>query len=891
MVDHLRALWRNIFKQESANADLDEEVRGYLEMTAAEKVRWGMAPEEALREARRELGGVEQVKQNVRDIRTGVSMDTLMQDVRYAVRTLSRNLAFSSVVVLTLALGIGANTAIFTIVDGVLLKPLPYPEPDRLLMLWESSLTDRNLGTVAPANFYDWREQSHSFEKMAAIDPYPDFILNGSGQARRMAGAAVSHDFFSLLGIHMAIGRDFLAEEDHPGSNHVVVLSYSTWQRFFGGRTAIVGSVVRLNDADYTVIGVLPRDFSFVSKASDYQSRNRFDLWTPLALGSPPEEWQRNTQSLCVFARLKPGISLRQAQTDLTQVAANLQRLYPAADKGIGITAVPLGQYVVGGVRTAMITLQAAVVMVLLIACANIANLMLTRAAGRRKEIALRVALGASRRRIARQLITECMVLAVSGGLLGLAFALLTVPAVVHHLPADLPRASEIAVDWRVLTFTSLLSILTGIVFGLVPLHQSRRVNANDSLKQGGRSVVSAQSRMRSPLIVGQVAVTLVLLSGAGLMTKSLWKLTRVSPGFQTERILTARLSLPPQYTNGYKYGMGQHREITTFQRKLLDRIRQIPGLQSAAFTSNLPLSGVDNSRSFDIEGRPLKPAGVYDLTKYRPVSAGYFETIGIPIQRGRGFEAGDAEDRPLVVAVNESMARRFWGAANPVGQRVRFDNGEWRTIVGVVGDVHHEGLGAKPDPEMYVPYGQVPNVEARPVIVLRTSVEPASVTSALRKAVADVDANVPMDQVETMKQIVYGSVGESRFGTILLGLFALLALFVSAIGLYGVMSYVVSQRTREFGIRMAVGATRGAILRVVLGKAAKLVSIGICLGLVGAVLLARVIASLLYGVKPFDVATLASVSILLASVVLLASFVPARRASKVNPMDSLRYE
>ena len=745
MIPYLRFVWQNIFRQQRVNDEFEEELGAYVELQAAEKERSGISPEEARRSARHETGGFEQVRQGVRDVRAGAAMETVIQDLRYAFRTLARNPGFSFVIVLTLALGIGANTAIFSIVNGVLLKPLPYPDPDRLYMIWETSLTDRTLGSVAPANFYDWREQNRSFEKMAAIDSYPDFILNSSGQAMRMTGAAVSHEFFSLLGIHMAVGRDFLPEEDHPGSNHVVVLSYSTWQRFFDGRRTVVGSVVRLNDADYTVVGVLPRDFTFVSKASDYQSRNRFDLWTPLALASPPDEWQRSTHPLCVFARLKPGISLQQAQTDLAQVAANLARLYPAADKGRGISAVPLGQYVVGGVRTAMITLQAAVVMVLLIACANIANLMLTRAAGRWKEIALRVALGASRRRIARQLITECMVLTLCGGLLGLAFTLPAVPAVVQHLPADLPRASEIAVDWRVLTFTSLLSILTGIVFGLVPLHQSRRVGANDSLKQGGRSVVSDRSRIRSPLIVGQVAVALVLLTGAGLMTKSLWKLTRVSPGFQTERILTARLSLPPRYTNGYKYGMGQHREITAFQHKLLDRIREIPEVQSAAFTSNLPLSGVDNSRSFDIEGRPLKLAGADDHAKYRPVSAGYFETIGIPIERGRGFETGDAEDRPLVVAVNESMARQFWGAANPVGQRVRFDNGEWRTIVGVVGDVHHDGLGAKPDPEMYVPYGQVPNVEARPVIVLRASVEPVSVTSALRKALADVDANVPM--------------------------------------------------------------------------------------------------------------------------------------------------
>ena len=891
MLDHLRAFWRNIFERETANEALDEEVRGYLELTAAEKVRCGMAPEAALREARKELGGVEQVKQTVRDTRAGVSMDIVMQDVLYAFRTLSRNRAFSLVVVLTLALGIGANTAIFTIVNGVLLKPLPYPEPDRLLMLWESSVTDRNLGTVAPANFYDWREQSHSFEKMAAVDPYPDFILNGSGKARRMVGAAVSHDFFSMLGVHMAVGRDFLPQEDHPGSNHVVVLSYSTWQSLFAERSDVVGGLLRLNDADYTIVGVLPRNFSFVSKASDYQSRNRFDLWTPLALPSPPEAWQRGTHSLCVFARLKPGVSQPQAQADLDQVAENLQRLYPSDDKGRGITAVPLAQHVVTDVRAALLTLLATVGMVLLLACANIANLMLTRGASRQKEIAVRIALGASRKRIARQLITESLGLAVTGGLSGLALVFVAVPALVRHLPADLPRTSEIVVDWRVLTFTSLLSVLTGIIFGLLPFLQSRRISPMDSLKQGGRGIATDQSGLRSALIVGQVAVALVLLTGAGLMTKSLWELMQVSPGFQTEHILTARLSLPPGYANGNAYGTGKHPRISLFQQALLDRVRRIPGVQSAAFVSYLPMGGADSTWAFDIKGRPPKPPGVFDVASYRPVSAAYFDTMHIPVLRGRRFDTEDTASNPLVIAINATMARTWWNQQNPIGQQVSLGDDQWRTIVGVVGDVRHEGLGTKPDSEIYLPYEQVPNVEARPIVVLRTSIDPASVTGALSRAVSEVDANVPLDQIETMTQIVYGSVEESRFRASIVALFALLALFVAAIGLYGVMSYAVSQRTREFGIRMAVGATPGAILRVVLGTAAKLVSIGICLGLVGALLLARGIANLLYGVEPFDVATLASVSVLLAAVALLASFVPAQRASKVNPMESLRHE
>jgi putative ABC transport system permease protein len=883
---------RSLLRREEVGRELDEELDEFLEMATEEKIRQGLSRRDALREVRFERGSLEIAKEVVSAASWESVVETCWQDLRFGLRTLRKSPGFTAVAVLTLALGIGANTEIFTIVNSVVLKPLPYPQPDRLVMLFETQLSDGTVGTVAPANFFDWRQQSQSFENIAAIDPYPDFILNGSGEPQRLAGAAVTSHFFSVLGVHMALGRDFSPEEDRLGFNQVVVLSHAAWLHNFAGRPDIVGRQLTLNNMPYAVIGILPRDFSLASRSSDLQSRNRFDLWTPLALPSPPEPWQRGTHPLSVFGRLKPGISLQQAQADLNQVAANLQRLYPADDKERGIAVLPLAEYAVANVRTALFALLAAVGMALLIACANIANLLLTRGATRQKELALRIALGAGHKRIAQQLLTESMVLVMLGGSLGLSLAWLGVPVIVRYLPADLPRASEITVDGRVLAFTSLISLLAGVVFGLVPLFQCRQAGASDSLKQSGHGMGTAQSRLRGLLIIGQVAAALILLTGAGLMAKSFWMLLKVSPGFQTERILTARLSLPPQYTNGMAFGVGQHRRISAFQRELLTRVRGLPGVQSAAFTAYLPLSGTENTWAFDIEGRRPKPPGVYDISYYRPVSAEYFETIRIPVRRGRSFEATDNEDSPLVVIVNESMARKFWKQGeDPIGQRVRFSDQKWRTIVGLVGDVHHKDLGTTPEPEIYIPYGQIANVESRPTIVVRTSMEPTNIIGGLRRAVSEVDGSVPMDQIETMKQIVSASVGQSRFLTVVLSLFAFLAVFLASIGLYGVMSYLTTQRTREFGIRIALGGRTGDVLRIVLGQASKLVVIGICFGLVGATLVARSIAGLLYGITPFDTVTFASVSLLLGIVGLSASYIPARRAANVDPMVALRDE
>ena len=812
-------------------------------------------------------------------------MHTFWQDLRYGLRMLWKNPGFTLIAVATLALGIGANTAIFTVCNAVLFKPLSYAEPDRLVMLSERQ-RDGTLGDVSPANFVDWRDANRSFSGMGAVRASsfaPSFILGGQTEASRLAGDSVSSSFFSVLGVQFMLGRNFLSEEERSGQNRVAILSYATWSQRFGADRYIVGKSITLDDKSYTVVGVLPASFQFGTTAADFQTRSQVDIWVPMALD--PQRLQRNAHMLHVIARLKPDVKLAQAQAELDVIGANLAQQYPEQNKDKGIVAVPLADQVTGSVRVALETLLGAVGLVLLIACANVANLLLNRAASRQKEMAVRIALGASRRRLAQQLLTESLLLAGLGGIVGFVLALAAIAALTPQLPADLSRAAGIAVDTRMLIFAAVISLLTGILFGLGPLFGSWRESAAESLKQHNRTSSGIQTKLRSVLAVAQIAIAITLLIGAGLMLKSFWALMHVAPGFRSDSILTARLSLPES-----RYADNQ--KIAAFERVLVESLRGRPGIQSAGFTTYVPLSGLDNDSSFLIEGRPPLPTGIYNVAQYRPVSPGYFETIGIPLLRGRPFTVADTAESPWVAMINDSMAREYWPAQNPIGQRLRFGSSDnWRTVIGIVGDVHHEGLDDAAKAELYVPVDQSWNTESEPTIVLRTTRDSGGSAAELRGVIAAVDPSIAVDRIETMKQIVSGSVAQPRFRTIILTAFSILALVMASIGIYGVMNYLVIQRTREFGIRLSLGATPSDVLRLVLRRAAVLIGTGAGLGLAGSALLVRLIAKLLFGTAPLDPLTFAAVPILLAAVALAASYIPARRATKVDPLVALRYE
>ena len=876
---------RRTIRDEPRDVEFQAEMDEHVRLLAERYRRQGMAEDAAMLAARRQFGSIALLQEDRRGVQTMPAVEAFRSDLLFGLRMLRKNPAFALAAVVTLALGIGANTAIFSVCNAVLYKPLPYADPDRIVMLWERSGAG-SLQTVAPANFVDWRGASRSFSEMAAFSAgfggNVSFILDGQTEAARLSGATVSSNFFSVLGVRFARGRGFLPEEDRPGQNHVAILSHRAWRERFGAERDIAGSRVTLSDISYTVVGVLPADFRFATSAGGFQERNQFDVWVPIALDL--ERLQRGTHPLRVIARLNPGVTLAIAQAELDVIGADLARAYPANNRDAGVAAVPLKEQLTADVRKPLEMLLGTVGLVLLLACANVANLLLSRAVARHREMAIRVALGASRRRLAQQLMTESVLLSSIGGIAGLLFALTAIKLLSSYLPADLSRAAGITVDLRMMLFATLVSLAAGILVGLIPLVGAARVNAAASLKESNRATGGMQTGVRNALAVTQIAIAIVLLIGASLMTKSLWALMHVAPGFRSQGLLTARLSLP-------RSRYPDNRRIVAFEEALSERLRGRSGVQSAGFATYLPLSGMDNGWGFVVEGRPPLPIGVFNMAKYRPVSAGYFETIGIPLIEGRWFTSSDTADSAWVVVISDAMARQYWRGENPIGQRLRFGPPTARTVIGIVGDVRHDGLDGETKPDMYVPVQQAPNIESSPTVVVRTSLDSRAGAAELRAAVSAVDRAVPVDRIETVEQLVSASVAQPRFRAAILAAFSIVALTMASIGIYGVVNYLVIQRTREFGIRLSIGATRVDVLRLVLGRASVLIGAGTALGLSGSVLLVRLIANLLFGTAPMDPLTFAAVPLVLAAVALLASYIPARRATLVDPMVALRYE
>ena len=867
-------------RRDRFDRELEEEMRFHLAMKAEEYVAAGMTHEEALRAARRQFGNETRMREMSRETWGFAMLDTLLQDLRFGARVLARHKGFTAVAVLTLALGIGANTAIFSVVNAVLLRPLPYENSHELVQIWGTQ-PQLDTAPMSPANFLDWREQNRVFERVAAYTGQ-NFNLSGVDEPERIRATRVSADLFELLRVRPKLGRAFLAEEDQYGGHRVVILSHALWQRRFGANPEILGKTLTLNDQSYVVVGVMPPDFSF--------PRTTTEMWTPIAF-SPGERGTRNTNYISVLARLKPGVTLEQARSEMEALARRQQEQYPEANTGIGVKLISYKEQVVGNTRPILLLLLGAVGFVLLIACANVANLLLARAAGRRKEMAVRSALGAGRRRVIRQLLTESVLLALVGGGLGLLLALWGINLLVALQPANIPRLAELRIDRGVLLFASALSLLTGIAFGIAPALQATRLDLNDALKEGGKGTGEGGSRqrLRSILIVSEIALSLVLLIGAGLTIKSFWRLIQVDPGFNPEHTLTMVVTLP---TTRYA---DAGRQVAFFQQAV-ERVSNLPGVDAAGVTTDIPLFG-GNSTGFNVEGDPPYAPGQRPLVEYRSVSPGYFRAMGIPLLRGRTFTEQDRGDAPGVVIINETLARRYFPGADPLGKRLGFSGPtDWREIVGVARDTRNYGLDEEVKPEAYMPYtqsapGYLAGSISGMILVARTASDPQGMSAAVKREVQGLDSNLPVYNIKTMEQHLAESTAQRRFNMLLLTVFAGVAVLLAVFGLYGVMSYMVSQRTREIGLRMALGAQARDILGMAVRQGLVLIIIGIGVGLAGALALTRVMSGLLYGVGATDPATFAAIVLLLAFVSLVACYIPARRATRIDPLTALKYE
>jgi putative ABC transport system permease protein len=798
-------------------------------------------------------------------------MEGFGQDVRFAWRWARRSPGFTLIVLLTLALGIGANTVMFSVVNAVLLRPLPFPQPERLASVWPEK-------PLSGGPFVEFRDRSRSFERLAAYSDATGFSLSGNGRPERVEGAYVSSDFFRVLGPGAVLGRTLLSGDDQPGRDRFVVLSQGLWQQRFGAGRGIVGREIVVDGVSRTVVGVMPSDFTFPSQS--------VRLWVPLSLdASNPGEFWGGGSPLHVVGRLRPGVSLEQADAEIRTLAPQVLRAapWPLPNEWVeGAGAAPLRNLVLGDTATPLLVLMAAVAVVLLIACANIANLLLARSEARKREVATRAALGASRRRIIRQLLTESVLLSSLGGGAGLLLAVAGVPALTALLPSDIPRAAEIGIDGRVLSFTLALAALTGIAFGLLPALRASQPNLQLLLKDGGKGTAGvAHRRISAALVVSEVALAAMLVVAAGLLVRSLVHLLDIDTGFRAEQVVTARISPP-------KADYAEDERIRVFYDNVLERVRVLPGVEIVASVHRLPLGGESGGMPIQVEGRSAVPGAAAPFAAEWRVSPAYVGTMAIPLLRGRGFTDADRDGAPHVALVNQAMARRFWPRQDPVGKRFRpvWWN-EWVTVVGVVGNVKDQGLASEEQLEVYRPFAQGPVSDMN--LVIRTRSAPDALAGSLRKAVWSVDPNVPVSDVRTMEQVVLTSLSRPQFTMVLLSVFAALALGLGAVGIYGVIAYAVSQRTQEIGIRIALGATPGLVLGLELRRGVVLAAAGVVIGLFAGIMTTRLLGSLLFNVSPIDPLILSAVALAVLGVALLASYLPARRATRVNPVAALR--
>ena len=873
-------------------AEIIEELSQHLEDAFEAAISQGATEDEAHRTALNELGDLlgrelqrseRRVPQNPAPMGTRRKSNFFAdaaQDVRYALRMFAKNPAFAGIAIVALALGIGANTAIFSVVDAILLRPLPYKNPQQLVMIWENAA---HLGfpknTPSPANFLDWRKQSTVFEGMAACGEQ-SFNLTGVGEPERLDGRRVSANLFDVLGVNAIVGRTFVPQEDQPGTK-VAILNEGLWKRRFGGDAGVIGQAITLNGETYTVVGVVR---STIKLPSDGKWRDQ--VWVPLAFSSE-EAASRGNHFLEVIARMRHGATLAQAQAEMQTIMARLAKEYPVYNMRIGAVVRPLHDEIVGDIKPALLILLGAVVFVLLIACANVANLLLARAAVRQKEIGLRLALGADRARLTKQLLVESVLLSLLAGIAGLGLAYAGLNVLTRFVPPEVMQVDTIAINGKVLVFTLLVAIVTGLIFGLAPATQTSHLDLNDTLKESGRDSGSGGrgKRLRSTLVVAEVAVSFILLIGAGLLINSFMHLRNLDPGFRADHLLTATVDL-----SEVKYPDTPRR--VAFFDEVLRRIRALPGVQSAAAAGNLPFVYHGDSMNMAVEGIPDPPADQWPDVIYRMVGPGYFSTMEIPLVRGRDYNDQDTLDTTPGVIISEMTAKHYWPNQDPIGKRLKpgesTSDRPWRTVIGVVKDVRQNDFIAPPKMQMYLSLQQMKSMTAN-ALVVRTTVDPLSLASAVRNAVWSVDKDQPVANIELMEHIVAGAVARQRFSMLLLGIFAALALVLAAVGIYGVMSYSVAQQTREIGIRIALGARRSDVLAMTVKNGLKLVATGLVFGLMIAFGLTRVMATLLFGISATDPITFMTIALVLLAVATLASYIPALRATRVDPMIALR--